>query len=122
MNDPRSISRGSQADDFEEQLKRSLTRVEAPEGFAARVLERAASERAVSLQPRFCRGFRLGWICAVAAILVLVALVANQVRVRRERARVAEIQAQFDAAMRATSGALRQTRVQLQRVGVNFGE
>jgi hypothetical protein len=42
--------------------------------------------------------------------------------VRRERARVVEIQAQFDTAMRLTNGALAQTRVELERMGLNFGE
>lgn len=122
MNDPRSVSKDLQANEFEEQVRRSLRRLEAPKGFAARVLERAAvSEKCLSRRRRFRLGLVRGWI-GVAAVLVLVALAANQVRVRRERARVAEIQAQFDTAMRVTNGALTQTRVELERMGLNFGE
>jgi len=123
MNDPEGTSKGLQADEFEEQVMRSLRRVEAPKGFAARVLQRAAaSEKPLSQRLRFRRGLRWGWIGAVAAILVLVALGANQVRVWRERARVAQIQAQFDTAMRVTDGALTQTRAELERMGLKFGE
>jgi hypothetical protein len=123
MNDPESTSKNLQADQFEEQVMRSLRRIEAPKGFAARVLQRAAaSEKPLPLRPRFRRGLRWGWIGAVVAILVLVALVANQVRVSRERARVAQIQAQFDTAMRVTDGALAQTRAELERMGLKFGE
>lgn len=122
MNDPRNMRKVLQANEFEEQVRRSLRRLEAPEGFAARVLERAAaSENCLVQRRRFRFGPRWGWIGA-AAVLLLVALAANQVRVRRERVRVAEIQAQFDTAMRATNGALAQTRVELERMGLNFGE
>jgi flagellar basal body rod protein FlgB len=122
-DDPKSTSKDFQSDEFEEQLRRSLRRVEAPKGFAARILERAGvSEKPLLLKPRFRRGPRWGWIGALATILVLVALVGNQVRVRRERAGVAQIQAQFDTAMRVTSHALEETRVELERAGVRFDE
>jgi flagellar basal body rod protein FlgB len=49
-------------------------------------------------------------------------LVGNQVRVRRERVSIAQIQAQFDMALRLTSHALEQTRTELERAGVRFDE
>lgn len=123
MNDPRGTSKGLQEDGFEEWLRRSLKRVDAPEDFAARVLERAAASDNISrLRPRFRHARHRRWIGAVAATLLLAAVLANQVRVRRERARVAHIRAQFDTAMRVTDGALEQTKLELIRAGVNFGE
>jgi len=126
MSDLKSTNEGMQADEFEEQVRRSLRHVEAPKDFAVRVLERAAAAgKPLPLRPRLRhkphRRWRK-WIGVVAAIVVLVVLLANQARIRRERARVAQIQAQFDTAMRVTSGALEQTRMELERAGVNFGE
>jgi hypothetical protein len=123
MNDPTSTNTGLQADEFEERLRRSLRRVEAPNNFAVRALERAvASEKPLRLRSRFRREAHRGWIGAVAAILVLVVLVANQVRLRREQARIAQVQAQFDTAIRLTNHELEQTRVELERVGLKLGE
>ena len=123
MNESKSTSNDLQSDEFEERLRRSLRRVEAPKGFGARILERAGvPEKPLPLKPRFRRGARWGWIGAVAVILVLVVLVGNQVRVWRERVSIAQIQAQFDMALRLTSHALEQTRTELERAGVRFDE
>lgn len=121
MNDSEMKGETPQADEFEQLVRRALGRVDVPEGFAARVLERAvASEVPLPWRPRFMRATLRAWVGAIAAIVVLAALVANQIRVRRER--VAEIQAQFNTAMRATDNALEQTRAELERVGLKLGE
>lgn len=123
MNDPRGTSKDLREDEFEEWLRRSLRSVEAPTDFAARVLQRAAAaDNPSRLRPRFRHAPYRRWIGAVAAMLLLAAVLANQVRVQRERARVAHIRAQFDTAMRVTDGALEQTRMELMRAGVNLGE
>ena len=113
-------------DGFEERLTEALRRVDAPEGFAARAMRRC--EEAASPTPSWpkkaARASRLPWVPArawAAAALVLVAIgamAAYQVQARRERARVARLQTQFDAAMQVTSRALDHTKAQLSRRGV----
>jgi len=56
---------------------------------------------------------------AIAAVLVLGCFVAERVHVERQKAELA--QQQFETAMRVTDHALDQTRVQLERAGLRFG-
>jgi hypothetical protein len=112
--------------EFELQLARAMSRVDAPEGFAARIMERAAApaENVVTMRPRM-RLVRLqAWMGgAVAAALVVGMFGAEQVHQRRERAEKAAIaNQQFEAAVQVTDHALDQTRQQLARAGLNFGE
>jgi hypothetical protein len=118
MNRSEIDSAGREPDEFERQLMEALRRADAPDGFVARVLERVAAPAKTSpaRQPRFLALPVQAWAAAIIAVLALGALVANQVRIRRERAQIA--QAQFETAMRITDRALEQMRVQLERAGL----
>jgi glycogen debranching enzyme len=108
--------------EFELHLARAMARVDAPEGFADRIMERSASpaEKLVVMRPR-SRFVRMqAWAGgAIAAVLVLGMFGAEQLHQRREQAKANQ---QFDVAMQATDHALDQTRAQLQRAGLNLGE
>ena len=124
--------------EFELQLARAMRRVDAPEGFAARVMECAAnSERAdaapapgdaaprvVVMRPRFGSLRVRTWAGgAIAAMLALGMFGAEQLHQQHERAQQAALaNQQFEAAVRVTDQALAQTREQLQRAGLNLGE
>ena len=83
--------------EFELVLARAMSRVDAPEGFAARVMECAASpaeitqdqmtQKVVAMRPRL-RSVRLqAWMGgAIAAVLALGMFGAEQLHLRRERA------------------------------------
>ncbi len=108
--------------DFERQLTRALRHVDAPEGFAARVIEHAATaEKLLPVPPRFLTPRIRAWAGgAIAAMLVLGLFAAEQVHVRHEREQIALAQQQFETAMRVTDHALDQTRVQLERAGLGW--
>ena len=137
-------------DAFELLLARAMSRVDAPEGFAERVVGRVASAEggvAGPAQVSDARPFgrlragsgapgvlvipkRSGWLRmqawvggAIAAALALGMFGAEQLHQRRERAEQAAIATQqFEAAVRVTDRALAQTREQLQRAGLNLGQ
>jgi hypothetical protein len=124
--------------EFELQLARAMSRVDAPEGFAARVMERAASPRGVVAGPAQVSEARPGapgvvvmrrrsgllrmqaWAGgAIAAVLALGMFGAEQLHLRRERERADQ---QFAVAVQVTDHALAQTREQLARAGLNLGQ
>ena len=120
--------------EFELALARAMSRVDAPEGFAARVMVRTASpaemtqaqmtQKVVAMRPRL-RSVRLqAWMGGtIAAVLALGMFGAEQLHLQRERAEKAAIaNQQFEAAMQVTDQALAQTRAQLQRAGLKLGE
>ena len=114
-------------DEFERQLVEALRRVDAPVGFVARTMRRcgdAAPHRAAggARRPWLPWLPARAWAGVALVILALGAAVGYQVRVRREQARIARLQTQFDAAMQVTSRALDQTRAQLSRRGVVIEE
>ena len=122
MNETEFENYGGEPDEFERQLKNVLRRTDPPAGFAGRVMQRA-----VPLEKRWIAGWRLSfrhqaraWAFATVTLLMVGGLFANQVRLRRERERVARIQAQFETAMRVTNDALNDTRADLEDAGVNF--
>jgi len=124
--------------EFELQLARAMRRVDAPEGFAARVVARAESGDIVSTQvresgpgapgvvvmrPRSGLWRMQAWMGgAIAAVLVLGMVAAEQMHLRRERAEQAKADQQFTVAMQVTDHALAQTREQLQRAGLKLSE
>ena len=124
MDSPEEMSK---INEFEEQLARQLRRVDAPEGFALRVLDRVSDDavRKMSLRARVFTmpawSFKPRvWVGgAIAAALVLVCFAAQQVHVRQQQAQAKQ---QFDTAMRVTDHALDQTRAHLERAGFKLGD
>jgi hypothetical protein len=127
--------------EFELQLARAMRHVDAPEGFAARVLDRAVSpaEVAALAQVSEARPEALGVVVmrprsglwrmqawaggAIAAVLAIGMFGAEQLHLRRERAEeAARADQQFAVAVQVTDHALAQTREQLAKAGLNLGE
>lgn len=118
--------------EFDEVLASALKRVDAPEGFAARMVELAASDaRAVAGHGKtrilaFPR--RPVWAMgAIAAGLIVGALTVGQVHERREQAARVEAQRMqadkdFETASRIEDATLEHTREQLARAGVQLGD
>jgi predicted Zn-dependent protease len=106
-------------DEFERELARALRRVDAPEGLAARIMERAASPAAAKVVPiRRWPVVQQRWFGgALAAALALGVFAGEQVH-RRHQQELAD--QQFDTAVRITGHALDQTRAQLLRAGVQL--
>jgi hypothetical protein len=115
--------------EFELQLARAMRRVDAPEGFAARVMERGASpaepaQKVVVMRSRFGLPRMQAWTGgAIAAMLALGMFGAEQLHQRHEREQqTAMANQQFAMAVQVTDHALAQTREQLQRAGLNLSE
>jgi len=123
--------------EFELTLARAMARVDAPEGFASRVVELAegggcahVSEarhgvpRVVAMRAGRTMWRMQAWMGgAIAAVLALGMFGAEQLHQRRERAEeAAKADQQFAVAMQVTDHALETTREQLQRAGLKFGE
>ena len=111
--------------EFELQLARAMRRVDAPEGFAVRVMDRAASpveveQKVLVIRPRSGLWRLQAWMGgALAAVLALGMYGAEVLHQRREQAKADQ---QFAVAVQATDHALAQTREQLQRAGLKLGE
>ncbi|HEY5381439.1 MAG TPA: hypothetical protein VIJ65_04240 [Acidobacteriaceae bacterium] len=102
--------------EFERELTKAFAgqRVEAPLGFAGRVMARAEREPArgklLAMPVRQWRAWAAG---AVAAVIVMGALQGE--RVHQEHERRVQAQRQFEAAEQITDQALAQARAQVQR-------
>ena len=108
--------------EFELQLARAMARVDAPAGFAERVMERTTSpaEKIVVMRPRSGLWRMQAWTGgAIAAVLALGMFGAEQLHQRRERERADQ---QFAVAVQVTDHALAQTREQLARAGLNLSQ
>ncbi len=107
---------------FEEELMRALRPVDAPEGFAERVLERAAQpvpQRArVLVMPRRVRVWAGG---AIAATVLAGVFATHEVRLRNRREQAERARQQFEAGLRITGDTLDDVRRQLQQAGVTLG-
>jgi hypothetical protein len=116
--------------EFELQLARAMSRVDAPEGFAERVMDRAGErmtspvEKAIVMRPRSGLLRMQAWAGgAIAAMLALGMFGAEQLHLRRERVEeTARADQQFAVAVQVTDHALAQTREQLARAGLNLGQ
>jgi len=111
-----------QGPEFDEVLAKALKRLDAPEGFAASVMERAVAPAKLKgkllMMPRM-----QAWMSgAIAAALVMGALITARVHVVRQQEQAAVTERQFETAMRVTNRALDQTQMQLQRVGLKLGD
>ncbi len=105
----------------EEDLRRGLRHVPAPEGFADRVMERVARREAARKLPVKRAAFaglhrNAGVWTSIAAALVL-AVGGNLMHVRHERQerQAAQVQAQMDLAMELTGHALDQVQGELDK-------
>jgi len=121
MNGPE----GQELDEFELKLMQAMRRVDAPEGFAANLMERAgapAAAKVLVMRPRISILSARAWVGgAIAAMLMAGVFIAEQVHVRREREQAA-VQQQFEEGMRVTDRALDQTREKLERAGLKLGD
>jgi hypothetical protein len=114
--------------EFELQLARAMRRADAPVGFAARVMERAAipsesaeaAQKLVVMRSRFGMARMQAWAGgAIAATLALGMFGAEQVHQRHVReVQTALANQQFAMATRITDQVLERTREQLARAGV----
>ena len=104
--------------EFEKQVANALRRVDAPEGFAERLMERvpAMSSKVVVMRPRLRAQMWVGG--AVAAMLAVGVFFGETVHERHQREQAALATQQFEAAMRIEDQTLRHTREQLARAGV----
>ena len=116
------MSEMQQGPEFDEVLAKALKRVNAPEGFAASVMERAVvpakPKGRLLMMPRV-----QAWMGgAIAAALVMGALITARVHVVHQQEQAALTERQFETAMRVTNQALNQTQAQLQRAGLKLGD
>ncbi len=122
---------------FEERLRDAMRRMDAPAGFAERLIARAGANGAPAVgndapavgndtrrratlltMPAGRRAWLSG---ALAAGMLGGVFWAGDLHVRRQRERAELVQRQFEVGMRITDRALEHARQQLQRTGV-FGE
>jgi hypothetical protein len=112
-------------DQFEQELTRRMRRVDPPEGFMERLMERAEAEaptRAKVLTMPRRMVFR-AWVGgAIAATLVTGVFIGEQAHVRSQERKEAAARQQFETAMQATDHALDQTRASLQKAGLTLTE
>jgi len=100
--------------EFEQRLGRALTRVDAPEGFAERVMRRAVVSEVSPV-----RVMRQRWVAYAIAAMLLVSVGGGWGYRMHEQRRV---EREFDTAMRVTGTALQKTTEQLRRAGVVLGD
>jgi hypothetical protein len=106
--------------EFEARLAQALRPLAAPEGFAERVMARAAQSPA----PR-ARIFampsraRMWAVTATAAALLFGGVLGEQSHIRHLRQQAAE--RQFEAGLSIAAEAMQQTREQMQESGVQLG-
>lgn len=111
-------------DELEQELRKTLGRVDPPAGFAERTMARiAADQRRPEPIPIFARARRRVWLTgALAAALLVGVFAGEQAREARQRSRAEQAQKQFEAALQVTDRALDHAREQLQQAGVQVGD
>jgi len=106
-------------EEFDEELARMLPHVDAPHGFAAKVIAAAeAPKKAKVLAFPQIRTWATG---AIAAGVIVGALAVGDVHRRHEQQR-AEAQRQFDAATQITDRVLARARQQVVKAGISLEE
>jgi predicted nucleic acid-binding protein len=113
--------------DLERQLRHALRPVDAPVGFADRVIARA--QAGATPEPKRARILMFPklrsriWIPSAVAAMLLVGVAGERAHEQMEQRRKAEeAQKQFETALQVTDRALEHARQQLQRAGISFGE
>lgn len=97
---------------FEEQLRESLRRVEAPAGFEQRILARVESRR---------RSSQRRWLAVAASVVMMVSAGGYGMHWREEQvreARVEQARAQLEFALKLTSRQLAKAEGQLRTIGI----
>lgn len=110
---------------IEDQLRESLRRQTAPDGFAGRVMERigrgdAADQPQARAVVRPTRAWRGGWLrfaALAACALLLVTVGVFQIRREREERRRMDAERAFEA-LQLTAGKLRSVRARIVNVGL----
>jgi len=105
--------------EFDEELARMLPRVDAPQGFAAKVMAAAEAPKKAKVitfprVPVWATG-------AIAAGVIVGALAVGDVHLKHEQQR-AEAQRQFETATRITDRAIEHAREQIAKAGVSLEE
>jgi hypothetical protein len=109
-------------EEFELELARRMRRVDPPEGFADRLMERAEASQSNVIVMRKRPAFRMWAGSAIAAALAMGVFVGEQAHVRSQERQAEVARQQFETAMRVTDHALDQTRASLQRAGLTLGD
>jgi predicted Zn-dependent protease len=108
-------------DEFERELTRALQRVDAPEGLAVRIMERAAGPAAAKVVPiRRWPVVQQRWFGGALAAALALGVFAGEQLHRRHKQELAD--QQFATAVRITDQALDQTRAQLLRAGIQISQ
>ena len=106
---------------FEEKLKQQMRRVDAPEGFADRVVRRVAEAQTEQRRGRLiAMPQRRAWMAIAAMLLVAVVLGGWQRReqkLRREQQEAQTAHRQFEAAMQVTGRTLVEVQERIGRAG-----
>ncbi len=125
--DPAGDTAEREMQEFEAALLRAMLRVDAPDGFSARVVALAEAERRTKLaaqperKPWWRRGGLPGWKPvwgAMAAVLVAGVLGGHAVHERHAEQERVQASRQFDVSLQITDRALEHAREQLMRKGV----
>jgi hypothetical protein len=115
---------GESFEELERYLTQAMRRVDAPEGFADRVMERAKAAAPAKAKVLIMPSRPRLWVgSAIAAVLLMGVFAGDQQYDRhlREKAEAEVAQKQFEAGMQITDRALEHTRDQLERAGVMVG-
>ena len=106
-------------EEFDQELARMLPHVDAPLGFAAKVMAAAeAPKKAKIIAFPQLRTWATG---AIAAGVIVGALAVGDVHLKHEQQR-AEAQRQFDAATQITDRVLARAREQVVKAGISLEE
>jgi hypothetical protein len=115
--------------DFEKQMAKTLRRVDAPEGFAERVMQRAEAESAHVVKVRFdepkwwelrsWRWMTSPWAGGAVAALLVASVFLTGAHVHEEHVKQAQATQQFETATQITDRALAHARETMKRAGVN---
>ncbi len=114
--------------DFEKQMAKALQRLEAPENFAQRVMQRAeAGSFAACAQarkgwslPASWRWMMSPWAGGALAALLVAGVFVTGARMHQEHAKQAQATQQFEQATQITDRALEHAREKMRKAGVDL--